>query len=99
MVIDGTDPVAAAKPDGRLIKPLVRGSRFNAILGRSDSVPFAALAKCEGVSPSYFTRVVRTSYLARISPKRSSMGVSRAISRILLISPGLFSTQCDDVSP
>jgi len=24
MVIDGTDPVAAAKPDGRPIKPLVR---------------------------------------------------------------------------
>jgi hypothetical protein len=64
MVIDGTDPAAAAKPEGRLIKPLVRGSRFNATLGRSDSVPFAALAKCEGVSPSYFTRVVRLSYLA-----------------------------------
>ena len=64
MVIKGTDPAAAAKPDGRLIKPLVRGSRFNATLGRSDSVPLAALAKCEDVSPSYFTRVVRLSYLA-----------------------------------
>jgi site-specific DNA recombinase len=27
-------------------------------------VPFAVLAKNEGVSPSYFTRVVRLSYLA-----------------------------------
>jgi hypothetical protein len=27
-------------------------------------VPFAALAKREGVSPSYFTRLVRLSYLA-----------------------------------
>ena len=30
----------------------------------SDGVPFAALAKREGVSPSYFTRLVRLSYLA-----------------------------------
>ena len=29
-----------------------------------DGVPFAALAKREGVSPSYFTRLVRLSYLA-----------------------------------
>jgi len=27
-------------------------------------LPFAALAKREGVSPSYFTRLVRLSYLA-----------------------------------
>src|SRR5262249_40236458 len=30
----------------------------------SDQVPFAALAEREGVSPSYFTRLVRLSYLA-----------------------------------
>ena len=30
----------------------------------SDGVPFAALAKREGVSPYYFTRLVRLSYLA-----------------------------------
>ena len=29
-----------------------------------DGVPFAALAKREGVSPSYFTRLVRLNYLA-----------------------------------
>jgi hypothetical protein len=29
----------------------------------SDGVPFAALAMQEGVSPSYFTRLVRLSYL------------------------------------
>jgi site-specific DNA recombinase len=28
------------------------------------TVPFAALAEREGVSPSYFTRIVRLSYLA-----------------------------------
>ena len=64
MRIDGTDPFATAKPDARLIKLLIRARRFNAALVGSDGVPFAALAKQEGVSPSYFTRLVRLSYLA-----------------------------------
>jgi len=64
MLIAGTDAFAAAKPDARLVKLLIRARRFNAILLDSDGVPFAALAKREGVSPSYFTRLVRLSYLA-----------------------------------
>jgi len=64
MRIDGTDPFATAKPDARLVKLLIRARRFNAALVGSDGVPFAALAKREGVSPSYFTRLVRLSYLA-----------------------------------
>ena len=64
MLIEGDDPVATAKPDTRLIKLLIRARRFNATLVGSDSVPFSALAKREGVSPSYFTRIVRLSYLA-----------------------------------
>jgi hypothetical protein len=64
MRIDGTDPFATAKPDARLIKLLIRAHRFNATLVGGDGVPFAALAKREGVSPSYFTRLVRLSYLA-----------------------------------
>jgi site-specific DNA recombinase len=64
MVIDGTDPFATAKPDARLIKLLLKARRFNATLVGSDGVPFAALAEREGVSRSYFTRVVRLSYLA-----------------------------------
>ena len=64
MLIEGTDPFATAKPDARLIKLLIRARRFNATLVDSDGVPFAALAKQEGVSPSYFTRLVRLSYLA-----------------------------------
>jgi hypothetical protein len=64
MMIDGTDPVATTKPDARLVKLLIRARRFNAALLDSDKVPFAALAKREGVSPSYFTRLVRLSYLA-----------------------------------
>src|SRR5262249_39422667 len=64
MLIGAADPFVAAKPDARLIKLLIRARRFNAILIDSDCVPFTALAKREGVSPSYFTRLVRLSYLA-----------------------------------
>ena len=64
MVIDGTDPFATAKPDARLIKLLLRARRFNAVLTQGEGIAFAALAQREGVSPSYFTRLVRLSYLA-----------------------------------
>ena len=64
MWIKGTDPFATAKPDARLVKLLIRTRQFNATLRDSDGVPFAALAKREGVSPSYFTRLVRLAYLA-----------------------------------
>jgi site-specific DNA recombinase len=64
MRIDGTDPFATAKPDARLVKLLIRARRFHAALMGSDGVSFAALAKRQGVSPSYFTRLVRLSYLA-----------------------------------
>ena len=63
MVIYGTDSFAA-KPDARLIKLLLRARRFNATLAQSEGVPFAALVEREGVSRSYFTRLVRLSYLA-----------------------------------
>jgi hypothetical protein len=64
MRIEGTDLFATAKPDARLVKLLIRARRFNAALLDSDGVPFAALAKRQGVSPSYFTRLARLSYLA-----------------------------------
>ena len=64
MLIEGSDPFATAKPDARLIKLLIRARRFNTTLVDSDGVPFSALVKREGVSPSYFTRLVRLSYLA-----------------------------------
>jgi len=64
MVINGIDPLATAKPDARLIKLLLRARRFNTTLTRGEGVPFAALAQQEGVSRSYFTRLLRLSYLA-----------------------------------
>ena len=63
MLIDATDQFATAKPDARLIKLLIRAQRFNTTLLGSDGVPFSELAKREGVSPSYFTRLIRLSYL------------------------------------
>jgi site-specific DNA recombinase len=62
MVIDGADPFA--KPDGRLIRLLLRARRFNATLAQGEGITFAALAERQGVSRSYFTRLVRLSYLA-----------------------------------
>jgi hypothetical protein len=53
-----------AQPKARLIKLLLRARRFNATLAHSEGIPFAALAQREGVSRSYFTRLVRLSYLA-----------------------------------
>jgi hypothetical protein len=61
MVIDGD---AVTKPDARLIKLLLRARRFNAALAQGEGIPFAVLAQREGVSRSYFTRIVRLSYLA-----------------------------------
>ena len=63
MVVDRTDPFDA-KLDARLIKLLLRARRFNATLAQSEGIPFAVLAQREGVSRSYFTRLVRLSYLA-----------------------------------
>ena len=59
MLIDGTDPFSTTKPDARLIKLLIRAHRFGATLVGGASMPFAALAKHEGVSRSYFTRTER----------------------------------------
>ena len=64
MVMDGADPFATAKPNARLIKLLLRARRFNAALTQGEGIAFAALAQREGVSRSYFTRLVRLSYLA-----------------------------------
>jgi hypothetical protein len=47
-----------------LIKLLLRARRFNATLAQGEGVPFATLVDREGVSRSYFTRLVRLSYLA-----------------------------------
>ena len=42
----------------------VGARRFNAALTQGEGIAFAALTEREGVSRSYFTRLVRLSYLA-----------------------------------
>ena len=64
MLIDSTGPSAIAKPNARLIKLLISAHRLHSALVGSPGLPFAALAKQEGVSRSYFTRLVRLNYLA-----------------------------------
>jgi hypothetical protein len=79
MLIDRTDPFATAKPDARLVKLLIKACRFNAALFSGDAVSFAALAKREGVSRSYFTRVFVLAIEPRTSPRRSLTAASHAI--------------------
>ena len=67
MLIDRTDPFATAKPDARLVKLLIKACRFNAALFSGDAVSFAALAKREGVSRSYFTRVFVLGLVRKLS--------------------------------
>jgi site-specific DNA recombinase len=47
-----------------LIRLLIRACRFNGALAQGEGISFAALARREGVGRSYFTRLVRLSYLA-----------------------------------
>jgi hypothetical protein len=58
-------------------------------------VPFAALAKREGVSPSYFTRVLRLSYLASDIIRRSLRRRGRGI-RMLIDGADPFATAKPD---
>ena len=80
---------------------MIRARRFNAALVGSDGMPFAALAKREGVSPSYFARLVRLSYLAPditeaildgrqphvLTRRRCSTGVSLSTGCAMSVSP------------
>jgi hypothetical protein len=77
-VIEGAGPFATAKPDARLVKLLIRARRFNVVVTQGEGTAFAALAQREGVSPSYFTRLVRLSYLA----PDIAQDVSRARTRL-----------------
>jgi site-specific DNA recombinase len=65
MIIDG--PVGhgrAAKPDPKLVKLIARAHRFQEKLIRSGGAHLSDVAREEKLTGSYFTRVVRLSYLA-----------------------------------
>jgi hypothetical protein len=55
---------AARKPDSTLVKALARAFRWKRMLESSEFVTIAELAECEGIAPSYMTRVLRLTLLA-----------------------------------
>ena len=54
MVIDGTDPFAAAKPDARLIRLLLRARRFNATLAEQRRHPLCCTRPAGRCQPVVF---------------------------------------------
>ena len=75
MVIDGTDPFAASKPDARLIRLLIRACRFNAALAQGEGIPFAT-ARPPLVRPrrslAPIIRPALHSHWSAASPRRSA---------------------------
>ncbi len=65
MVIDHTDPFAPpAKPDRALIRLIVRAHRFHDMLIKRKGGKFGDLAKSEKLNRSYFSELLRLTYLA-----------------------------------
>ncbi len=60
-------PDGAVQPrrtDSTLVKALARAFRWKRMLESSEFVTIAELAECEGIAPSYMTRVLRLTLLA-----------------------------------
>jgi hypothetical protein len=60
-------PAGAApprKPDSALIKALARAFRWKRMLESGEFSTISELAECEGIAPSYMTRVLRLTLLA-----------------------------------
>src|SRR5436309_3499088 len=65
MLIDETaSPGRAARPDPRLIKLIARAHLLNSKLAESKSEHLMELAQYQRMTSSYFTRVLRLTYLA-----------------------------------
>jgi hypothetical protein len=62
LLIDGTGP--RRKPDRSLGRLLAQAHRYNAIVMRGDGKSISALAAEAGIGRSYFTRILRLSFLA-----------------------------------
>lgn len=62
-LVQANDVVSATRPDRSLVGLLVQARRWWAVL-RTGEINTTELAKREGVTPSYLTRVVRLAFLA-----------------------------------
>lgn len=51
-------------PDSTLVKALARAFRWKRMLESGEFATIAELAECEGIAPSYMTRVLRLTLLA-----------------------------------
>lgn len=54
----------AHKPDNTLVKALARAFRWKRMLESGEFATIAELAECEGIAPSYMTRVLRLTLLS-----------------------------------
>ncbi len=52
------------RTDSTLVKAMARAFRWKRMLQSGDFVTIAELAECEGIAPSYMTRVLRLTLLA-----------------------------------
>ncbi|WP_372922119.1 hypothetical protein [Roseovarius sp.] len=59
---DGAAPTC--RTDNTLVKALARAFRWKRLLESGDFATIAELAECEGIAPSYMTRVLRLTLLA-----------------------------------
>jgi hypothetical protein len=60
-------PESATQPrrtDNTLVKAVARAFRWKRMLDSGEFVTIAELAECEGIAPSYMTRVLRLTLLA-----------------------------------
>src|SRR3954470_8709225 len=62
LVVEGGN--ARREPDRSMLRLLARAQRFNSMIMRGEEKTVSELAQEAGVSPSYFTRVLRLSFLA-----------------------------------
>ena len=64
LLIDGSESDARRRPDRSLHRVLAQAHRFQALMMRNGGTPISELAAEAGVDRSYFSRVVRLSFLA-----------------------------------
>jgi hypothetical protein len=74
MLIEETNAFAAAKPDARLIKPLVKARRFNATLAESDGVPLLLLPRGKAAVDPTSRRIPIAEAILRVNERLCAEG-------------------------
>ena len=96
LVIEGQS-ATAAKPDRSLLRLIAQARNFHDLVTNSNGRSIRDLADEAGVSPSYFTRVFRLSFLAPGITKAIIQGRQPAeLSAIKLMRAGPFALRWSD---